>query len=166
MVEGRFRGTTRGRLRAEIPKICEELRQHEADVFVFLTDADVAEWTRVKLQEARRVPEKYRARTVYGVADRNIESWLAAEPSYLAGRLKVSMSELSVPDPKGVIERQLRTLFTSKEAEIALIVKAAPMIQWLKNSKSFAKFYEEVRDLSQQLGCDIPNELGGSRGVE
>jgi len=37
---------------------------------------------------------------------------------------------------------------------IAELVQHAPLAHWLRN-ESFEEFYENARDVSQQLGCDV-----------
>lgn len=84
LIEGRFRGSTGLRLRAEIPKICIELSAKGCDVFFFLTDANDAVWTEVVKQQRKRVPAQFKHCTVSGVADRNIESWLCTDKEWIA----------------------------------------------------------------------------------
>jgi hypothetical protein len=97
--------------------------------------------------------------TLYGVADRNIECWLAADREFLARRLNVTPEALNAPDPKGVIEGALGvTSYDRKEDEIASIVCDAPLRNWLKRSPSFEAFYEDARALSKREERPIPNE--------
>lgn len=97
--------------------------------------------------------------TLYGVADRNIECWLAADRAYLARQLSVPPKSLAVADPKGVFEHALGiTSFDRKEEEIAAIVCEAPLRNWLKRSSSFQAFYEDAWSLSKKEGNPIPNE--------
>jgi hypothetical protein len=128
-------------------------------VFVFLTDANKQEWRQVKQHEREFVLAEFRHITLYGVADRNIECWLAADRAYLAQRLGISPKALDVRDPKRIIERTLGiTTYDRKGEEIALIVAEAPLGNWLKRSPSFEAFYEDARALSKQEGRVIPNE--------
>jgi phenylpyruvate tautomerase PptA (4-oxalocrotonate tautomerase family) len=155
MVRGSYRGQTGMRLRAEIEIICEQLRAQDAEVLIFLTDADDKDWRKVKREESEKIPSEYRDITVYGVADPNIEHWYAADRAYLAGRLKITDEDLNVPDLTKVVKQCLKS---REGSDIVAIVKEAPLWNWIQNSKSFESFYDEVRDLSQRLGCDIPNE--------
>lgn len=156
LIEGAFRGTS---IRREIPKICRELSHKGASAIVFLTDANLQPWREVKQRESDFVPLEYRHMTVYGVADRNIECWLAADRDYLAQRLGISPEELEVDDPKGIIERRLGiSSYDKREEKIAAIVLPAPFRNWLKRSPSFESFYEDARALSKQIDSPIPNE--------
>jgi len=159
LVEGSFRGASRISLRRDVPKICRELAHKGARVIVFLTDANKQDWRRVKQRESKFVPVEFRHITLYGVANRNIECWLAADRDYLAQKLGISPKKLDVDDPKGVFEDALGvTRSDRKEEEIALIVRDAPLLHWLERSRSFETFYEDVRLLSKQEGYHIPNE--------
>jgi len=159
LTEGSFRGASGISLRRDIPSICRELNHKGASVIVFLTDANEQDWRQVKRRESGHVPVAFRHVTLYGVADRNIECWLAADRDYLARRLNVPPKVLDVPDPKGVFEQALGvTSYDRKEEEIASIVRDAPFRNWLKRSPSFETFYEDARLLGKQEGYAIPNE--------
>ena len=159
LIEGSFRGASGISLRRDIPRICQELDYKGARVIVFLTDANEEDWRQIKKRESDFVPVEFQHVTLYSVADRNIECWLAADGNYLARRLDVSPRALSVPDPKGVFERALGiTSYDRKEEEIASIVHDAPLRSWLRRSPSFEAFYGDARVLSKQEGHSIPNE--------
>ena len=159
LVEGHFRGTNP---RRELPKACEELWAKGCDVIVSLTDADEEDWRRLLQSEERAVPEGYRERTVLGVADRNIECWLAIDREYLASRLNCAPDALAAPNPKGPFESLIGiTRDDKKEDQIAAIVASAPLRNWLRD-RSFERFYETVRRVSARMECDLPNERGGA----
>jgi len=159
LIEGSFRGASGISLRRDIPRICQELGYKGARVIVFLTDANEQNWRQVKKRESNLVPDEFQHMTLYGVADRNIECWLAADRDYLARRLGILPKELDVLDPKGVIEGALDvTSYNRREEEIASIVHDAPFRDWLKHAPSFEAFYEDARVLSKQEGYSIPNE--------
>ena len=158
LIEGSFRGSSGLSLRREVPKICKELSIKGAEVFVFLTDANDQDWREVKTRESRLIPSEYEQLTVYGVADRNVECWLAADREYLSGRLNLDPSQLNIPDPKDVIERALGISGFFKAEEIASLVAEGPLRNWIVRSKSFADFYDDSRALSLQLNSPIPNE--------
>lgn len=160
LVEGHFRGTTHLAIRREIRKICLELQSRNAAFFVFLRDANLEDWREVKDSEFSCVPEEFQPFTVLGVAHRNIECWLRADPHYLARELDIDPNKLgSAPDPKGIVEAALRDKETwEKEEQIAAIVLHAPRGKWIASSKSFESFYEDARDMAQRHGCSIPNE--------
>ncbi len=159
LIEGAFRGKSKIGLRRDIPKICQELAHKGARVIVFLTDANKQKWRRVKQRESALVPDHFLHMMLYGVADRNIECWLAADRDYLASKLDISQKDLAVDDPKGVIEHALGvTSYDRQEEKIASIVYDAPLRNWLKRSPSFEAFYEDARLLSKQEQYSIPNE--------
>jgi hypothetical protein len=157
MVEGLFRGVTRQSLRREYAKICDEFAFKSVDVMVFLTDADDAEWRKVKENERSNFPRERLALAIHGVADRNIECWFCADPEYVAQRLGIPAEELRVADPKGRFESAMGIDRSDrKEVEITSFVKEAPLHSWLGNP-SFEDFYEQARDMSQLRGCKIEN---------
>jgi len=159
LIEGSFRGASGISLRRDIPRICRELSHKGIRVIVFLTDADEQDWRQVKRRESEFVPAEFRHATLYGVADRNVECWMASDRNYLARRLGVPPQVLDVSDPKGIFERALGiTSYERKEEEVASIVCNAPLRDWLKHSPSFETFYEDARALSRQEGYPIPNE--------
>jgi len=137
MVEGAFRGKSKISIRRD----------------------NLQEWHEVKQRESQHVPVDYNHITLYGVADRNIECWLAADREYLAQQIRITPKELDVTDPKDVIEHAMGiTSYDKKEEEIVAIVISAPIRNWLNNSRSFEEFYEEARLLSKRLNQPIPNE--------
>lgn len=159
LVEGHFRGTNP---RRELPRACEELRAKGCEVIVSLTDADQEDWRRLLQSEEKAVPEGYRERIVLGVADRNIECWLALDREYLASRINCAPDALAAADPKGLFEALIGiTRDDKREDEIAAIVKDAPLRNWLRDP-SFEQFYERARRVSARLRCELPNERGGS----
>jgi hypothetical protein len=159
LIEGAFRGTSGISLRRDLPRICQELNHKGVRVIVFLTDANKQDWREVRQRESALVPVEFRHITLYGVADRNIECWLAADRDYLAQRLGISPQVLAVDDPKDIIETALEvTRFDRKEEIIASIVQEAPLRRWLNRSLSFKTFYEDARKLARREGYTIPNE--------
>jgi hypothetical protein len=159
LVEGSFRGSTGLSLRREIKGICFELDYKGAEVLIFLTDANERRWREVRRDELEHVPPEYEHRVVYGVADRNVECWLATDREYLAGKLGCNPAELKVDDPKGVFESYLGITSTDrKEPEIAAIVQEAPICNWIDRSLSFETFWGDCWSMSKQQGCEMPNE--------
>jgi hypothetical protein len=159
LIEGAFRGESGISLRRDIPRICLELDYKGADAVVFLTDANEQEWREIRQRESEFVPAEFRHRTLYGVAERNVECWLAADREYLARRLNILPVDLDVPDPKGLFERAMGvSSYNRKEEEIASLVSSAPLRTWLARSPSFEAFYEDARLLARQQEHPIPNE--------
>lgn len=163
LVEGRFRGSTSLRLRAEIPQVCIELDQKDCDVFLFLTDANDADWTEVSSAQGRRVPAEFEHRTVSGVADRNIECWLCRDKDWIAQQTGRDPDSFNVEDPKHAFQSALGiTGRDRKELEIALVMRA-PLKSWIQNQVSFERFYRSARRLANSLNCDMPDELSRPR---
>jgi len=162
LVEGSFRGSTGVSRRREIPKICRELTVAEkaATLIVFLTDSnddDADSWREVLKAEEGRVPDEFKHLAIVGVCQRNIECWLCADADWLAGMLGRKPDDYRVADPKGPFEEALGiTRFDRKEAEIAGLVREAPLRNWLRNL-SFENFYEQSWQKSKQLDCPMEN---------
>lgn len=158
LAEGKFRGATRTSRTREIPQICLELHErHAVDLIVFLCDANKEDWRDVLKKEEARCPEKYRHLTLFGVCDRNAESWLCMDKEWLAQRTGQKPDVFSGDDFKPPFARAMGITGTDKkEAEIATLVEQAPLKSWLGN-KSFADFYEKLRRFSQQRGCRLEN---------
>ena len=153
LIEGRSRGSTGESLRREIESICYELTYKGADVIVFLTDANESRWHEVKRREINRVPEDRKHRTIYGVAERNIECWITADEEYTR-RIGINPDAIRKVDPKPEFERVIGiTGIDKKENEIAQIVEAAPLEQWRLSSKSFEDFYDQIQGVSKLFGC-------------
>lgn len=161
LIEGHFRGSSGLSLRRELAKTCKELLSKGASFIVILRDANGPDWQRIRTRESERVSAQALHCTIYGVAERNIEDWLNADPGYLAQQLDVPLSDLqSGRGPKAVLDRVLGARCSPEaEARVANIVEQAPLGGWLQSSRSFEAFYEDVRNLAQRAGtCQIPNE--------
>jgi hypothetical protein len=144
-------------LRREYQKICDEFSIKRVDVMVFLTDADRRAWREVQKDDRAKFPPECLDRAIHGVADRNIECWLCAEPGWLGKRLGIEPQQLRCEDPKGVFEHAMGvSQDDNQEAEIAQTVKDAPLKSWLDNS-SFEDFYRQAWHQSKQAGCTIEN---------
>lgn len=158
LVEGPFRGSTRVSLRREYQKICEQFVMNGVDIMVFLTDADGADWRDVQRNERASFPLERLHYAIHGVAERNIECWICADPSWIAQELGAQAEDFRVDDPKGIFERMLGIDRDSKqEQQISALVERGPLTAWLAASRSFEDFYEAARNSSQQLGCKIEN---------
>jgi hypothetical protein len=161
LFEGPFRGTTGVSLRREIPKICQSLSANHCDIIVFLTDSNDQTWHDIIVQQKSKIPAEYEHQTLSGVAERNIECWLTADPEWFAEMMgpRFVGNDFRIADPKGIVERALEISGQDKQEEkIACLVRDAPLRKWLDCSNSFKKFYEDARDLSVQFPCSIPNE--------
>ena len=157
LVEGRFRGSTGESLRREYAKICEEFAFKSVDVMVFLTDANDQDWRDVQRKERSKFPSERLPLAVHGVAQRNVECWICANPEYVANKLGIHADALRVANPKGCFESAMGIdRDDRKEEAISDLVKEAPLQSWLRN-RSFEDFYKQVRDQSQRLLCQIEN---------
>jgi len=157
LLEGRFCGSTHESLRREYRKICDEFVLKGVDVMVFLTDANEGEWREVQKNERATFPSGCLDKTIHGVADRNAECWLTAEPGWLGKRLGIEPQVFRCEDPKGVFENALGiSRDDKKEKERAQLVVDAPLRSWLAN-RSFEDFYQQVRHHSKQHGCTVEN---------
>ena len=104
---GQFRGRSRESFRREIQKSLLDLTDDkECDVVVILTDADANPWRDVKRREVARIPAECEHLTVFGVADRNIECWLAINRETLATELECAVDDIPIDDPSDFIKRR------------------------------------------------------------
>ena len=162
LIPGRFRGSTKLRLRAEIPQICQELDNKGCTVMVFLTDANTSipqDVLRIAQAQQGHVPVQFSHRVLSGVTARNVECWLCADSNWIAGETGRTAAEFDVENPKGVLEAALGINSRDRKEElIASLVQKAPVKQWILRSRSFERFYDDARNLGQTSGCAIPNE--------
>lgn len=163
LAEGRFRGSARESLRREVRKALLDLKDSKAcDALVVLTDADANRWQEVKRGEWEKVPEDCRHLTLFGVADRNVECWLAADRGALAAELGCRAEEIPTDDPSAFVKRRFG--LTDREGKDAAkervreYVVRASLKSWIEESDSFADFHDEARRLAKQTKCPIPNE--------
>ena len=164
MAQGKFRGSTITSFRREIKKALLDLRDSKAcDILVVLTDSDVNPWREVKKREWDRVPVDCRHMCVFGVAERNIECWLAIDRGALAKELQCDSSDIPNDDPSGFVKKrfdlgQRDAARAEAKDRVSRFVKAAPMKSWIEGSRSFEEFYEDIRRLAVQRKCNLPNE--------
>jgi len=157
LIEGQFRGQTETRRRAEVRNICRELVHRDASVIIFLTDANRASWREVRRREEQWCPAEFRGRAVFGVCDRNVESWLCSDPGYPAAQFGRGVAEFQCEDPKGPLEAGFGvTGFDKREEAIARFVAEAPLRRWMTNP-SFQDFYDQLWQRSKELGCKLEN---------
>ena len=164
LAEGRFRGSSGESFRREIRKSLMDLKDvKKCDFLVVLTDADTNRWRDVKRREWDRVPGNYRHLTLFGVADRNIECWLAIDRAALAHELKCGVEEIPADDPSGFVKRRFRLSGRDRtqdaQERVRDFVARASLRPWIEGSDSFNDFYGDARRLAIQIGCPFPNEL-------
>ncbi len=132
------------------------------DILVFLTDADANRWQDVKRRESDRIPEDCRYLTLLGVADRNIECWLAIDRGALARELQCQVNVIPTDDPSAFIKRHFgltdRDTKQNAKARICDYVAEASLRMWIEGSDSFEDFYEQARRWAARNECSIPNE--------
>ncbi len=168
LAAGRFRGSSRISFRREIANALWDLRDDKrCDVLVVLTDSDVAAWREVKRREWSRVPEDCQHMCVFGVAERNIECWLAINRNVLAKELNCTPDDIPRDDPSGFVKRKfgLGERGDAREdakGRVTQFVAQAPVKSWIEGSESFKSFYGEARSLAARTKCEMPNELESS----
>ena len=163
LAEGRFRGSSGESFRREIRKALLALKDSKAcDALVVLTDADANRWQDVKRREWGRVPDDCRHLTLLGVADRNVECWLAADRGALAAELECRAEDISTDDPSTFVKRRFgltgRNRREAAKQRVREYVAQASLRSWIKASDSFADFHDEARRLAKHIGCAMPNE--------
>ena len=166
MEEGKFRGKSGESLKRELPKALRDLHDNKrCDYLIVLNDADKRQWRDVWIEEWPRVPDSLQHLTVFGVAKRNIEHWIALDRVYLAKELGCDESAIPRDDPTGFIKHHFKRkaqLLDGEEAQKRLrdFVAEAPIHTWLRNSPSFDHFWDDLYQLSKRADCanPIPNE--------
>ena len=163
LVKGPFRGSTNVALKRELLIVLSMNLKDEkgCDVIVVLTDADANPWRDVKRRESDRIPEDCKHLTLFGVADRNIECWLAIDRDALARELRCREEEVPTDDPSNFIKRRFGLTGRNKleaKARVCDYVAQASLRTWIEGSDSFADFYEEARRWAARNECSIPNE--------
>jgi len=165
IAKGVFRGSSRESFRREIAKALWDLRDDkQCEVLVVLTDSDVNPWRDVKRREWARVPADCQHLCVFGVAERNIECWLAIDRVALARELGCTPDDIPDDDPSGFVKRRFGLGERDAEREtakqrVARFVAQAPLKSWIERSDSFEDFYQSIRALAAQTQCRIVNEL-------
>ena len=140
---GKFRGSSRESYRRELKKTLVDLYDDkECDILVVLTDGDNNRWQDVKREELQRIPEVYQHVTLLGVADRNVECWLAADRAALADELECDVDDIPHADPSGFVKRRfgLSNRVTKPEGKQRIIdyVRGASLRVWIHGSSSFS----------------------------
>ena len=163
LAEGRFRGSSGTSFRREIRKALFDLKDGKAcDVLIVLTDADADRWQDVKRRESDKVPGECRHLTLFGVADRNVECWLAADRVALGAELECRAEDVPLENPSGFVKRRFgltdRDRRKAAKKRVRRYVARAPLRSWIAASDSFADFHDEARRLAARTGCEFPNE--------
>ena len=162
LAQGKFRGNSGESFSREISKSLRALKDEGCDILVVLTDADANPWRDVKRRESAKIPTDYEHLTLFGVADRNIECWLAIDRGALACELKCSVEEIPSDDPSHFVKRRFGLTNQDEKqdakARIRDYVVRASLRSWLAGSDSFQDFYDRARRLAVQNKCSIPNE--------
>ena len=161
--EGRFRGSSKESFRREVANSLTDLKSHKrCDIIVVLTDADANRWQDVKRRESDRIPEDCKYLTLFGVADQNIECWLAIDPGALARELGCSVEEIPTDNPSNFVKQHFgltdRDTKQNAKARICDYVAQASLKTWIEDSDSFEDFYQQARRWAARNECSIPNE--------
>ena len=163
LAEGRFRGSSGESFRREIRKSLIGLKDKECDFLVVLTDADADRWREVKRREQAKVPQDCQHLTLFGVADRNIECWLAIDRPALANVLECGFDDIPEGDPSGFVKRRFgltdRDRMREGRERVRDFVVETSLRTWIEGSDSFGDFYDAARSLASQNECPFPNEL-------
>ena len=162
---GKFRGVSKISFRREIASALRDLRDDKGcDVLVVVTDSDTSPWREVQRREWEKVPLDCQHMCVFGVAERNIECWLAIDRSVLANELGCSPDEIPTDNPSNFVKRHFGLTRRDQKDEARLrirrFVKKTPLKSWMQ-SKSFEAFYDDARNLAAQVKCHMPNEREG-----
>lgn len=166
LVKGPFRGSTNVALKRELHiALSMNLKDDKrCDAIVFLTDADADLWRDVKRRELNSIPTDCQHLTLFGVANRNIECWLAIDRSALARELECSEEDIPKDNPSDFVKRHFGLTGRNKleaKARICNYVTHASLREWIEGSDSFADFYDEARRWAARNECSIPNEREG-----
>jgi len=157
LMEGQFRGSSGQSRRREIPNTCIELIFKEADIIVFLRDANDEDWRDALRNERKHCRPEHQHLTIFGVCHRNVECWICADAEWIAAKTGKPAPDFRIADPKRVFEHAMDiSSFDRKEEEIAKLVQDAPLQNWLSN-RSFEDFYDALWQKSKELGCSIEN---------
>ncbi len=153
-----YRGSSKRRRKQEIRKACVELSEKEASLIVFFTDSNDRDYQVVKRNESEWIPENYRPRAIYAVADRNIECWIVADNNKARKEIGIKKRQLEA-DPIKPVNRFFGTYRDSEKIrKIKEYVKNSDLKEWLNNSRSFKSFYNDCKRSAISLGCDtFPN---------
>lgn len=163
LAQGKFRGTSGESFRREISKSLRALKYEGCDILVVLTDADANPWRDVKRRESAKIPTDYEHLTLFGVADRNIECWLAIDRGALADELECRVEDIPSVDPSHFVKRGFgltnRKKKKAAKARVRDYVARASLKAWIEGSDSFRDFYNGARRLAAgQNKCSIRNE--------
>lgn len=156
---GEFRGKTGLSLRRELEKMLSALfERRDCNYVVVLTDSNDNAWNTVFANEWPKVPQKYWHKTIYGVAERNIECWIRLDRNDLAKELHCNVDKLNADDPSDFVKNAFG--FGSgdnitAEERIANFVKNANLRIWRDNSRSFSNFVDQIREKARQEDCNI-----------
>lgn len=158
----RFRGASGESFRREISDSLLALKDKRCDILVVLTDSDANRWRKVKNRESAKIPTECEHLTLFGVAERNIECWLAIDRDALACELKCPVEDIPSDDPSHFVKRKFglthRDEKQEAKARVRDYVAQASLRSWIKRSDSFREFYKDARRFATQNGCSIPNE--------
>ncbi|MEW5945848.1 MAG: hypothetical protein AB1742_06580 [bacterium] len=153
LIKGDARGSSGESFRREIRKILPALREKGAEIFIILNDSDAGKFREIKKRESAYVPEEYKADTVYGIAERNIECWLTADQNYCKKRFGTSPPRDSRFRKKYFVKAMGISARSPKKEDIISFVKDAQIGEWRKKSRSFDHFCRELVVMEKKKNC-------------
>ena len=159
LAPGKFRGSSGLSLRRDMPNALKDLHDnHDCDYLVVLTDSDEEEWRTIHRNESERIPVELHHCTVFGVANRNIECWLALDRNALAEELGCKPNDFPSDNPSGFVKKRFGVSSRGPQGmeRIQRFVVSSDFSNWL-HDKSFKHFWEQIFQLSKHETCDIPN---------
>ncbi len=158
------RGRTRISIRRQASKIWQSFRKAGVDLVVRLTDADAERWQDVKREEERHFPQEARSVLVCGVATRNLEHWLVADPGYAKDALGLGPEALAAAEAitgnvKAAIVDRRRNGEKHSDFVERLVADAPREVfrRWLQ-TESLGSFYDVCRAAAHRENCQVPNE--------
>jgi hypothetical protein len=160
LVQGHVRGTSVRK--CEVAHLCAEFASQGCNVALLLTDATLGAWRALRSELINAASEQLHLpaeHVLAGVTDCDIEVWYVADAEYFAGFFEsVSAADLTA-NCKGIVNAAFGTVRWEQRSDLATdIVRRARLQTWIRNSDSFAAFYDDVRGLGNRLGCHVPNE--------
>ena len=162
--KGVFRGSSHTSLKRELRKGLLDLDSKYCDYFIVLTDSDNEVWQTIYNNEKKKIPAELYHKTIFGVADRNIECWLAIDKHALASELGCNINEIPNDDPSGFVKRKFGINLRDEMKEegkqkIINFVLKVEFFNWINNSDSFKHFWDQIYQKSKfHPSCEIPNE--------
>ncbi|MBU1319397.1 MAG: hypothetical protein KKG33_09860 [candidate division Zixibacteria bacterium] len=151
---GSFRGTALVSERQQFKKTLKVLCDIKCCKYVvMLKDCDKGKWREVKKQFSIHIDSEYEHMVVIGIADRNLECWLALDRPALAAELGCQESEIPVNNPSSFVKSRFGVRSRCRIEEF--VKSSAPLKNWVQKGDSFKDFWEQIRDFGKPEDCGI-----------